>query len=209
MKHLSHRAAADFLKATRACHAYGIASRTETLDRVLALRQMCMPTGKAALVAERLLRSEDWPIISDWSAEPEQQQPTHAASHLLPSRLQRQQTTEAADENFDDAPDWFYLASSVSGLAEWEFHPYDIDPYPSVPHGHKKTDQRWKLDAYQGWVYERTRPNHRVPRSRIVALWNDTKFRAFALIAIRYHIDHVPYRRAWPVPNPLHLPRRR
>ena len=101
------------------------------------------------------------------------------------------------------------MVSSAAGLSEWEFHQYDNDPYPSVPHGHKRSNHRWKLDSYQGWVYERTRQAHREPRWKIIALWNDGKFRSFALDALAYYIDHFPHYSDWRVGNPLRLPRRR
>ena len=38
----------------------------------------------------------------------------------------------------------------------WEFHKYDVDPWPSKPHGHNRESGE-KLDLASGWIYDRSR----------------------------------------------------
>ena len=38
----------------------------------------------------------------------------------------------------------------------WEFHKYDVDPWPSKPHGHNRETGE-KLDLASGWIYDRSR----------------------------------------------------
>lgn len=210
MRYLTHRAAKDYLWSLRACYSIGLASWTETLDRLLALCQMCSPSNPARVFAERMLRLEEWPIEADWARSLyDDQQITDDSPNAFPSRLRRLSESDSSGSSVEEPPIWLYLVSSASGLGNWEFHQYDDDPYPSVPHGHKRSDHKWKLDAYQGWVFERTRQDHREPRWKIVLLWNDSKFRGFALDAIEYYIDRFPHHNDWRVGNPLRLPRRR
>jgi hypothetical protein len=92
-----------------------------------------------------------------------------------------------------------------TGLSKWAFHQADADPFPSIPHGHFQSE---KLDAYRGWIYRRDKQIGREPRCKIIALWNDQKFRAFASVAIGYYQSHFPYYR-WGIPDPMRLPRER
>ncbi len=209
MQYLSNRAAKDFLWATRAAYSIGLASWTETLDRLVALRQMSSPTNPVAVFAERLIKLEDWPLESFWEDVDSPEPNTQSEGNLTASAIRRLKDQEPPDGEGDESPYLCYLVSSASGLSDWEFHQYDNDPYPSVPHGHRRSKPRWKLDAYQGWVYERTRQDHREPRWKIIALWNDWKFRQFAIAAIKYHAETFPHRNDWRVAKPMRLPTRK
>ncbi|WP_189071138.1 hypothetical protein [Deinococcus radiotolerans] len=89
-------------------------------------------------------------------------------------------------------------------IKKWKFHKGDDDPNPSIPHGHSDSDDRIKLDAYQGYVYKKSEQLGRVSRNSIVVLWNDKEFRKFAREAINAYIDRngdfhfKDYRRALP-----------
>lgn len=209
MKYLSDIAARELLWAVRANFSAGFVSWTETLDRLVALHDMARPGSSTQIFAVRLLRLEGWPIDTDWGSESNEPSRQADDEEATSSQILRMPRKDNPGSGEDSSIDWVYFASSVSGLQEWEFHQYDADPHPSVPHGHKRTSHRWKLDAYQGWVYLRSRQDHRSPRWKIVALWNDRKFRAFALDSIQYHLDNHPHHRDWPVINPRRLPRRR
>jgi hypothetical protein len=208
MKNPSQRAARDLLWSIRISFCIGLATWTETLDRLLALREMCAPTNPAAIFAARMLVLEEWPSESGW-CERNEEPPSIGGGPNDKSSVLPVGDPSSPESNEDEPPRWLYLVSSASGLSDWQFHQYDDDPYPSVPHGHKRTNHKWKLDAYQGWVFERTRQVSREPRWKMISLWNDTKFRRFAIGAIEYHIGMYPCRDDWPVPNPLRLPRRR
>lgn len=209
MKYLSDIASKELLWAVLANFDAGLASWTETLDRLVALLDMARPGSPSCTYTERLLRLEEWPLESNWNSDdhrPNRQANDEAATQSHVRRMPRKDNPGGGE---DGSVDWFYLVSSASGLQDWEFHQYDDDPYPSVPHGHMRANHRWKLDAYQGWVYERSRQDHREPRWKIIALWNDRKFRTFALDAIEYHLEIHPHHRDWRVTNPLRLPRMR
>jgi hypothetical protein len=98
-----------------------------------------------------------------------------------------------------------FMCSSVSGARKWEFHQADVDPHPSVPHGHDTASAR-KLDAYTGLTFIKTREAGKEPRGLIVALWNDAKFRTFARKAVQWYMATYP-RYHWRVRNPLTFPR--
>ena len=203
MKHLSYRAAADLLELIRLSQFAGLAAWTETMDRLLALCAMCAQKNPSRTAAERILTLNEWPIADDWEeGEIEPALHEQGRSTLGPG------VRNGGD--IDDDPDFLYLyLGPHTGLAKWEFRPFDADPYPSVPHGHGEGRDRPKLDPYQGWVYDRTRQVRREPRKKITALWNDRVFRKFALETIRLHLEHHPYHGDWRVENPLRLPRRR
>lgn len=108
----------------------------------------------------------------------------------------------------DDTGLLYFQAVGSTGLSQWFFHQGDADFFPSIPHGHTTSGRRRKLDAYRGWIYREDKQDGREPRWKIIALWNDEKFRAFASTAIAYYVSEFP-RYGWRVPNPMRLPRRR
>jgi hypothetical protein len=203
MKYLSHRAAKDLLEIIRFAQFFGVATWTETMDRLLALRAMCSPQNPTKASAERILSLYEWPTEDEWEdGEYNQMSNEQGRTTLRPGG--------GKGSDVDDEPDFLYLyPGSHTGLADWEFRPYDADPYPSVPHGHWNARDRPKLDPYQGWVYDRTKQIRREPKKKIVALWNDPIFRRFALDSIHFHLEHFTYHGDWRVENPLRLPRRR
>jgi len=98
------------------------------------------------------------------------------------------------------------IIQGISGLSQWDFHEYDVDYFPSVPHGHNIADRK-KLDAYLGWVYDKTHKVYRLKRKVIVYLWNNDSFRTYARSSIRWYMTAYPSYR-WRVPYPLVIPRR-
>lgn len=62
----------------------------------------------------------------------------------------------------------------------WEFHSFDDDPNPSVPHGHS-LDSKLKLSIWDGSVYD-VRTKHKVGRAskkEMRKLKSDSKFKLF------------------------------
>ena len=152
MNHLSDIAAKELLWAIRANFSIGIASWTETLDRFVALREMTPPGSPSRRFTERLLLLEEWPLQGTWLKDNSDSSTGSADENVTESRIRRMTREGTHGGGEDGSIDWFYLVSSASGLRDWEFHQYDDDPYPSVPHAHKLGNHRWKLDAYQGCV---------------------------------------------------------
>lgn len=79
--------------------------------------------------------------------------------------------------------------SRENELKEWEFHKGDADPYPSIPHGHKICDSSIKLDVYLGCVYKKNRSDEIISRENIIQLWNDDKFRKFAIESVEHFVQ--------------------
>ena len=59
-----------------------------------------------------------------------------------------------------------FVAAGSIGLYQWKFQQSDPDFFPSIPHGHWRSDKRRRLDAYRGWTYQEDRQFGREPRWR-------------------------------------------
>jgi hypothetical protein len=102
-----------------------------------------------------------------------------------------------------------HLITRISGkISKWNIHPFDEDPFPSIPHGHALVNNNLKLDAYLGHIYNKGEWSDRESRNFMISLWNDEKFRNTARSAILYYLEHHP-EFTWKVADPLKLPRRR
>lgn len=199
MRYLSSTAAEVYLRISKRSFLCGHIGWSQLLARLSALRELSAPSSRVSIHAQRILQLEDELVDDDW--------PEGASSKAESRDDQKWSTvmTEHGSADDDDDDHLLFLPSGNTGLAQWQFHLYDDDPFPAVPHGHCK---RNKLDPYLGWTYERVRQNGREPRWKIVALWNDRKFRAAALVAIDYYMLHHQHH-DWRVDNPRRLPRRR
>lgn len=202
---ISREAARDFLHLTVRSYDSGMIGKTVLLERLVVLVSLGRRTDRAVALAREVLDDTGW--ISEgngWSND--------ISDGGAPPRSKTTRSEGSSDEE-QDGPDpddrVLYLVASVGGQ-DWMFHPYDDDPFPSVPHGHARPRKSArKLDPYQGWVYDRTRQLARVARQDIIALWNDEKFRATARISINYYLEHHPHHVFKNVRNPRKLPRRR
>lgn len=164
---------------------------------------MCAPNTAFSIDVNRLLvlegeqqHEEDWPL-----GEPE---PRDRTSNI-------EAGWGGFTERGDDEDDVliYFRAGGRTGLTAWQFHPYDPDFFPSVPHGHHLQKAKMKLDAYLGWIYQRSNQVGREPRWKIIELWNDQQFRVVAADALNYYLTNHPTYRGWRVVNPRKLPRRR
>ena len=206
MKLLTRDAARLFLNSSRNAFLFGLISWSQLLDRLVALKGMCSPTNSAGMTADRILRAEEWENGDDWQYEGES----------LSNRQQDEDKPSSSRSSLDYFPDededgayLCFLAGTHTGLSNWEFHQYDDDYFPSIPHGHWNNRNQPKLDPYQGWVYQGSKQQRREPKKNIIALWNDRQFREFTQVAIDYYLTHHPSYGGWRVPNPGRLPRRR
>lgn len=101
----------------------------------------------------------------------------------------------------------------------WEFHQFDKDDKPSVPHGHSfESTKSLKLDPYRSRIFNLKNKNVKTERENddyIKQLWNDNAFRILALDNISYHINTLNRSpRYWSEyrglsHSPLRLPRRK
>jgi len=93
----------------------------------------------------------------------------------------------------------------------WNFTLGDPDPFPSIPHGHLKSNIKQKLDSYLGYTFDTANGNKllkRESRKYIANLWNNEKFREFSLKQINWFINKNP-RYIWRTNNPVRIPTRR
>ncbi len=178
--------------------AFGVLSWDQYLLRLRFIRDNVESGSLEAKAADQILASKDADTEEEWPlGEPEQ-----LASEADPSESQVS-VPKAAEPGVVH-----FLAAGSTGLSQWWFRLADPDFFPSVPHGHWHSDRRKKLDAYRGWIYRGDKQIDREPRWKIIALWNDEKFRSFASMAIGSYLVSFP-RYVWPVPDPRRLPRRR
>jgi hypothetical protein len=135
---------------------------------------------------------EEWPL----GETPEQHERPRRTDGALPKPL-------GDDELL------YFIPGPGTGLTHWVFHPFDVDYFPSVPHGHFQGRPQPKLDAYLGWVYQGSKQISRETRQSIILLWNEDKFRALASTAIQFYLNQFPHYTGWRVSKPKVLPRRR
>ncbi len=179
----------------------GALSWDEYLPRLRFIRDCGEPGTLEVRTAAKILRDQEFEDDDEHpGGETEPKAPPEGPGESRLSMEKDQQPLEPPLVKF--------IAAFTTGLHAWHFHQADADFFPSIPHGHWQTDQRRKLDTYRGWVYRGDKQIGREPRWKIVALWNDEKFRSFASIAIQYYMISFPCYR-WAVQNPQRLPRRR
>jgi hypothetical protein len=201
MTYLCHEGARTYLNVSKASFFLGLISWSQLLERLKMLVSSCEQTDPTRNYAQRILRLEevsaddDWPISENLSTEAQDDtvSPAEAAKQELPE----------SDRAVSLIPD------GSTGLSNWQFHIYDDDFFPSVPHGHARIGPRQKLDSYLGWVYQSSEQVSREPRWKIIALWNDSAFRLAAGAAVEYFTVHHPHYAGWRVVDPRRLPRRR
>ena len=159
MSYLTPEASATYFEISKRSFMLGILSWGQLLSRLVTLSLLCKPHDVTLCSIQEIIRLEpqtpadDWPN-GEWSAE-------------TSDRTTRRDASPAAT---DDDVIFRFIPDGKTGLSIWEFHPYDTDYFPSVPHGHYQGRPQPKLDAYLGWVYSGSRQISREPRSKIVAL---------------------------------------
>jgi hypothetical protein len=198
---LSKAAAFSYFETSWVGYHTGLISETHWIDRMAALRQMCASDDALKDFLHQLMpQTGDLEIESAWHAENDPHDP----------QLDRSEQSEGRIGVFQDdalGPLLRFTPAGSTGLSQWMFNQYDSDYFPSIPHGHYMGQKQPKLDAYLGWIYKNSTQTGREPRKKIIALWNDQKFRDFALKAINYYLSTYPHYRGWRVPNPRKLPK--
>ncbi len=203
MKYLNQSAASLFLDSSRIAHYFGFLPWSLLIARLVALHSMCAPDDLTRTFVEHILRLEEEYDSAEWTEGEE------VARVMSQSESGLTESTIEEREDDDGAVSLQFLPSGTTGLSRWVFHQYDDDYFPSIPHGHFEGRNQQKLDAYLGWIYHGSKQNSREPRKKIIALWNDAKFRELARMAIDYFHTHHPQYNGWRVLYPRRLPRRR
>ncbi len=213
MKYISKTGAELHLRLTKESYINGLISWSQLLQRFYALHSLCAPRSYARKYTGNILRLEEFESEDNWSYEGEDQLEFPDRANQ-PSMFQRSSDSASSVEDVDEDEDededhnfiLFYPAGGT-GLSDWEFHLYDNDFFPSVPHGHHLGKAQPKLDPYQGWTYRYSEQLEKVPKKKVIALWNDAAFRSAASRAIDYFLEHHPAYLGWRVRNPRRLPK--
>lgn len=76
----------------------------------------------------------------------------------------------------------------------WEFHVYDEDFFPSVPHGHSIDGKRkYKLHVYSGNIYDiNNNVVGKADEKSLHRLHKDPRFRSLVVEAIKYYNSSNP-----------------
>ena len=197
---LTAEAASDYYELTLIESEFGLIGLTELYSRLSFLIQnsdsdLYYPFIDYDSLIERTPDEEDNDSQGEWTVE------SSFIEQSEESRIGRRYRVSIPPQPLL----LHFMSPSVPGGRKWEFHQADVDPNPSVPHGHDTASRR-KLDSYTGRTYIKRREAAKEPRALIVALWNDTKFRIFARKAVQWYMATYP-RYHWRVRNPLRFPK--
>lgn len=96
-------------------------------------------------------------------------------------------------------------------LGVWIFTKSDPDSYPSVPHGHYKSqNKKWpKLNPYTGRVFKEKHQedkSNRLSKKQMKTIWQDEKFKSFCREMVVWYQEQYPYFE-FSVRRPLRMPR--
>lgn len=96
-------------------------------------------------------------------------------------------------------------------LGVWVFTKSDLDSYPSIPHGHSRSqNKKWpKLNPYTGRVFVskyQEDEKQRLSKIQMRNIWSDEKFKSFCREMIVWYQEKFPYYE-FPVRRPLRMPR--
>lgn len=202
--YLTREASSVFLSTSKLALVTQVVSWTHFYERLEALRSMSSHNDPSHKFAARILKLEDLNLDLNWDLGEET---------LVTSDESENKNFSISSKGFKPAVDEddqiYFCATFIPGLTAWQFNKHDDDFFPSVPHGHWHGAKHPKLDAYLGWKYQGSTQIGREPRKKIIALWNNKKFREFAVAAIGYFSTHNKLFGGWRVSRPLRLPRRR
>jgi hypothetical protein len=201
MNYLTLEAACWYFELTAEAFNRGLVSLTPSLERLRALQLMCSHDDHLRIDVTHIIEAYEFAGDDEWHGHHENSGDQAAGVSVE----NRESVVKFERDQFGNESCQLYPDAST-GLSQWEFHQTDRDFFPSVPHGHHKS-KPLKLDAYLGWYYQQSKQIGREARWKIIALWNDTKFRSFALASIEFYRREYPLHR-WRVPNPWRLPRR-
>ena len=96
-------------------------------------------------------------------------------------------------------------------LGVWVFTKADRDSYPSIPHGHYRSQNRaWpKLNPYTGRVFSSKHQEdkaQRLSKKEMRKVWHDESFKSFCREMIVWYQEQFPYYE-FSVRRPLRMPR--
>lgn len=196
MLYLDEDASKIFFYITNITYLTGLLSPDHYFDRLLVLQHISKNNDPIKEKIKNIFSIDEWISDDIWLTEP---------LNINENDCNSNKILENKQENTNGI---FHFCSTVVNLNMWEFHHYDPDYFPSIPHGHYNGNKQPKLDVYLGWTYNGSRQIGRVSRKDIIALWNDTKFRQFAIISIEWYLNKYKQYKGWRVKNPKRLPKK-
>lgn len=200
---ISPNAARDFLRLSLLSYGSAIIGERALIQRLRKLVEFGSKEDESIAAANGIMDYLDWRFNSNSlfdslrDAEP------------IGSMLEESETLDSP--SFRDRTDDFALHLIMNlGPDRWDFHPFDNDWFPSIPHGHKKGSKSTvKLDPYLGLTYDGSKLCSKISKNHVVQLWNSEPFREMALRAIEFYLENHPGYKGWRVTNPRRLPRRK
>lgn len=208
MQHFDVAASSTFLLLTELSYNYYLISDEEYLERLFILKELSDPTHADTIQNIDLYINE----LNDFFAIESDERPLYSDDVLFEENFNTSSNDKNIHETFqgnDFDPKIHFITSSSGIISKWEFHKFDRDFFPTIPHGHAIINNKIKLDAYRGYIYKNNKPHTREARQFIIDLWNDKKFRDMARETISYYLKTYPQYQGWTIKNPLILPRRR
>jgi len=205
MVYLDEAGAYVYLFTTELAANWGLIGLGEYFTRLACLLDMLEPHSELHNFVSERLRPSGEESPRGWPDDLES-----ASSALIPKLEVYSEGDSSATKD-----EMLHLVTDQVGVLrhKWEFHKGDPDFFPTVPHGHLKTRDRVKLDAYRGYTYDTARANEplaRETRNFILGLWRDKKFRVFAYEALTNFVAHHPSFDWWGqrrIRYPFHLPK--
>lgn len=198
--YLTEESSRTFYTTTMIQFWHGLLSEVELTERLFVLGDLCDPRNE---LLSRVLPSNgiDDTRPTEWIDN--QHRVSKPKGHMIRRKRSSTKTSDMAVQ----------FLTKINGIlgSKWEFHPYDDDFFPSVPHGHLQKNKTIKLDSYLGYTFDTSKDNCRLKRESrkfIILLWNDDKFRDMARNSVEYYIVHHPNFN-WRVDSPHRLPRKR
>ncbi len=85
---------------------------------------------------------------------------------------------------------------------KWTIHLYDVDQFPSIPHGHNE-EKRLKLDLFEGSVYKYKKIIGKVDKKELEKLHENERFKEVVKIAQEYHKNRINTRKAYALKDNL------
>jgi hypothetical protein len=206
---LSEDGAYAFLWTTDLSLAVQVIGFPEYLERCRALLQLLPPGSSLTPLIDRALgeplrRDREGKKDEEWHQEGDAPRPNGGRGL---EGLGGPTEGPGEDEEWDGLMRFMSPPSEVFD-GPWIFHKTDADYWPSVPHGHLKKDDRFKLDVYRGWAFDQHQGrNGRESRSFIRKLWNDGKFQDIAVHCLDHFIGSHKLHE-WKVQRGIVNPRR-
>lgn len=198
MRYLEKIPAECYLKYSFIQYKYGLINIFEYTERIITLKNLIDPSNTLNRLLNTLINTQcekhtDLNIFEDNK---------YFKSEIFISQKFNNNSGFQNDNDF-----YKFIINTSSQGYKWNFIKGDPDFFPSIPHGHSKKNKTVKLDSYLGYIYTTSKTNSnkelnvgREDREFIIKLWNNNKFRRFAIDTINFYLHKYP-KFNWRVPK--------